>query len=133
MSRYLVDTNAWILYLLGRSEPLREHIDKELPNIFLSTVVAHELLTGVRSTSSAKYSDAVQELTRNLPLIPFDLPAAEKSAEVRIYLEERGMKIGPMDTLIAGQCLAHDLALVTHNIAEFSRVPGLKLEDWQSG
>jgi tRNA(fMet)-specific endonuclease VapC len=132
VSRYLVDTNAWIHYLRGQSEVLRDRIDAELPNIVLSAIVTHELLAGVRSSTSSKRTQAVRELAENLPVLPFDLPAAEKSAVIRVYLEEQGIKIGPMDTLIAGQCLAHDLTLVTNNTSELSRVPGLTIEDWQS-
>jgi tRNA(fMet)-specific endonuclease VapC len=49
---------------------------------------------------------------------------------VRFDLERIGAKIGPLDTLIAGTALAHGATLVTHNTEEFSRISGLRLEDW---
>ena len=65
-----------------------------------------------------------------LTILPFDLQATERAARLRLQLEAMGEKIGPLDTLIAGTALAHDAILVTHNFNEFSRVPGLQVEDW---
>jgi tRNA(fMet)-specific endonuclease VapC len=61
----------------------------------------------------------------------FDRPAAEEYGKLREHLSARGLLIGPNDLLIAAIALANNLILVTHNTTEFSRVPGLKLEDWQ--
>jgi tRNA(fMet)-specific endonuclease VapC len=63
--------------------------------------------------------------------LPFDDPAAEEYARVRAHLANQGTPIGPNDLIIAATALANQLTLVTHNTAEFSRVPGLTLEDWQ--
>ena len=49
---------------------------------------------------------------------------------IRAYLENKGVPIGPFDTQIAAQGLARNLTVVTNNIREFSRIPGLKVEDW---
>jgi hypothetical protein len=61
---------------------------------------------------------------------PFDEAAAKIAAYVTGDLSVRGVKIGPMDTLIAGTALAHKATLVTNNTGEFSRVRGLNIEDW---
>ena len=61
--------------------------------------------------------------------MPDDI-AAEYYGRIRFELERQGQVIGPNDLLIAAICLAHDCTLVTSNTAEFSRVPGLKCEDW---
>ncbi len=66
-------------------------------------------------------------------VVPFDEAAAERAAEIRKYLESSGMLIGLLDTLIAGVALARELILVTHNTAEFERIPNLQLEDWFIG
>ena len=63
--------------------------------------------------------------------MPFDDRAADEYGRIRAHLAGLGMLIGPNDLLIASIALANGLILVTHNTAEFSRVPGLKLEDWQ--
>jgi len=54
-----------------------------------------------------------------------------KAGEVRAFLTANGAPIGPYDVLIAGQAVACNMVLVTHNTGEFGRVPGLRIEDWQ--
>jgi tRNA(fMet)-specific endonuclease VapC len=63
--------------------------------------------------------------------LPFDDAAAEEYGQLRAYLANQGTPIGPNDTMIAAIALANGLTLVTHNTAEFSRVPGLMIKDWQ--
>jgi len=63
--------------------------------------------------------------------LPFEDDAAEAYGRVRAYLEKRGEIIGPNDLLIASTALAHGVTLVTHNTKEFSRIPELRMEDWQ--
>lgn len=62
----------------------------------------------------------------------FDVHAAREAAVIRAQLEAQGQMIGPYDVLLAGQAKAAELRLVTHNTAEFERVQGLQLEDWQT-
>jgi len=64
--------------------------------------------------------------------LPFDETSAIEAGKIRWDLERRGQVIGPHDIMIAAQAIALDLTLVTHNTGEFSRIPGLKVEDWQS-
>ena len=63
--------------------------------------------------------------------LPFDDSAAEEYGRIRAHLANLGTPIGPNDLLIAAIALANKITLVSHNTAEFSRVPGLILEDWQ--
>jgi tRNA(fMet)-specific endonuclease VapC len=63
-------------------------------------------------------------------VLEFDKEDARQAAEVRALLASRGAQIGPYDVLIAGQAIARRMILVTHNIREFGRVPGLRFEDW---
>lgn len=67
-----------------------------------------------------------------MPHCHFDDKAAIEYGQIRAYLERQGTPVGPIDTLIAAIALANNLILVTHNTAEFSRVPGLKIEDWET-
>ena len=69
----------------------------------------------------------------HIQVAPFDATDAERAALVRADLEARGTPIGPYDTLIAGMALARGLVLVTHHTREFSRVVGLRIEDWFTG
>lgn len=63
--------------------------------------------------------------------LPFDDRCAEEAAQIRANLAAQGKPIGPHDILIAATARAHDAVLVTHNIGEFARVTGLRLEDWE--
>ena len=63
-------------------------------------------------------------------MLPFGPEEARVTAQLRARLESQGTPIGPLDTLIAGTALAHGGVLVTRNLREFARVPGLALEDW---
>ena len=67
-----------------------------------------------------------------LEVLEFDKEDARQAGEIRAALAAKGTPIGPYDVLIAGQARARDLVLVTHNVGEFSRVDGLRVEDWQS-
>ena len=70
-------------------------------------------------------------LTGALRRLRFGVAAAEHAARVRAYLESQGTPIGPYDTLLAGHALSLSLIVVTANVKEFSRVPGLAVENWQ--
>ena len=65
-----------------------------------------------------------------LEILPLKAPADQRYAEIRAHLESTGKTIGPNDMLIAAHCLAEDLVVVTANVDEFGRVPGLKVENW---
>jgi tRNA(fMet)-specific endonuclease VapC len=72
----------------------------------------------------------LDEMLGVIRLLPFDRQAAEASARIRAELEALGKPIGPIDTLIAGTALATGATLVSHNVKEFRRVPGLRVIDW---
>ena len=73
----------------------------------------------------------VEQLRQQFLSLPFDDAAAEHYGRIRADLTARGLTIGGNDMLIAATALANGCTLVTHNTAEFSRVPGLVIEDWQ--
>jgi tRNA(fMet)-specific endonuclease VapC len=64
-------------------------------------------------------------------VLEFDKEDARRSGQIRALLASKGTPIGPYDVLIAGQAIARNLTLITHNTDEFRRVPGLRIEDWQ--
>jgi tRNA(fMet)-specific endonuclease VapC len=85
-----------------------------------------------RGAANRAGNDALIEQLRNrYTSLPFDDAAAQEYARIRFELEIAGRVIGPNDLLIAAIALANGVTLVTHNGAEFSRVPGLPVEDWQ--
>jgi tRNA(fMet)-specific endonuclease VapC len=102
--------------------------------VHICSVVLGELIYGALHGPAARLASnlsLISRLRKDFPSLPFDDAAAEKYAEVREYLAVRGTSIGLNDLLIASIALANQLTLVTHNTRDFSRVPGLTLEDWQ--
>ena len=132
---YLLDTNACIRILNGSSGPLVARLRRQAPTeIRISSVTRAELLYGARR--SARVADNLRVLAAFfVPFLslPFDDACAEQYGALRATLSAAGRPIGPNDLLIAATALAHDLTLVTHNLREFARVTGLKLEDWEQG
>ena len=94
-----------------------------------------ELWFGVErsdATHQANNLKLVDELAAKYQSVPFDNAAARDYAAIRAHLSAAGQPIGPNDLLIAAITRNRGATLVTHNIAEFSRVPGLAIDDWQS-
>lgn len=134
--KYLLDTNTCIELLKKKDANLVARIKMEGPGqICLCSVVVGELLFGVeRSAPSHQAANLakVEELRENFPSLSFDDEAAQEYAKIRAHLAALGTPIGPNDTQIAAIARTNRLILVTHNTGEFSRVPGLSLEDWQT-
>ncbi|MCI0642827.1 MAG: type II toxin-antitoxin system VapC family toxin [Gemmataceae bacterium] len=133
--KFLLDANAWIGHMRQTgpwvTHRLRLHAASD---IVLCSVVVAELLFGVERSGPAQRAanlSLVTGLRQQYVSLPFDDAAAEESGRVRADLAAKGTPIGPNDLMIAAIALANNLTLVTHNTREFSRVPGLILEDWQ--
>ena len=129
---WLLDTNVWIRYMKDDSPPIRARIaSTDEDDLRVCSIVKAELLHGaLRYLVPSRRRTLIDETLDPYESLPFDDIAAEYYARVRHELERQGQVIGPNDLLIAAICLAHDCTLVTSNTAEFSRVPGLKCEDW---
>jgi tRNA(fMet)-specific endonuclease VapC len=131
---YLLDTNVVIFFMKGQHPALSEKFmatPREHKN--LCTIVAGELLYGAAKSQSPEASLAgVTALLDYLPVLPFDLDAAHHFGEIRAHLTRQGTPIGPYDMQIAAIARSRQLIRVTHNQREFSRIPGLRLEDWQT-
>ena len=132
---YLLDTNAWIAYLRQNNPKLVQRFLRENPaDIALCSVVLGELLYGAHHGAANKLAAnlaLIARLQQRFASLPFDDFAAEEYGKLRAYLASQGTPIGPNDLMIASIALTHGLTVVTHNTSEFSRVPGLKFEDWQ--
>ena len=98
--------------------------------ICTSVVVAAELRYGAAKSGSKRLAERVDLLLSALEILPLEPPVDREYATLRDYLARRGTPIGPNDLLIAAHALALDLVVVTANTGEFSRVPGLKVENW---
>ena len=129
----LLDTNTVIHCLKGR-EPVVSRLRAALPSeIAIPSVVAYELEYGTLKIASPQRRRILARMLASMSEVPFDREAARAAARVRVELEESGETIGPLDLLIAGTALSRGAALATNNIREFSRIKGLRLEDWTMG
>lgn len=130
---YLLDTNACIRVLNDSSSRLVERLQQHRPSeLRLCSVVKAELLFGARkSTDPARNLRVLRRFFEPFASLPLDDAGAESYGAIRFALERSGLPIGANDLLIAAIAVAHDAVLVTHNVREFSRVPGLSLEDWE--
>jgi tRNA(fMet)-specific endonuclease VapC len=131
---FLLDTNTCIGYLRRPTGLLAKKI-LATPSavITLSTITVTELFRGAHL--SAKVADNLEQISifiRQFAILPLDLSSAEIAGRIDADLAKQGLRIGPYDTLIAAIALAHNCILVTHNISEFSRIIGLRIEDWEA-
>lgn len=129
--KYLLDSNIFI-YAFKELGMVRSHMSQQLEtDLALAAPVLYELQVGaLKSIRGPLQVQLLAAAIREFPFLPFDLACAQAAAKVRAYLESQDTPIGPIDTMIAGTALAHDLTVVTRNVREFSHVPGLKVENW---
>jgi tRNA(fMet)-specific endonuclease VapC len=130
---YLLDTNTCIRYLNGRVLQLRtKFLAVSDRDIAVCSIVKAEMFAGAAKSQFPERSRQKQVAFLNrFVSLPFDDAAATEYGTLRAHLERHGTPISANDMLIAAIALANNLILVTHNTAEFSRVPGLKIEDWE--
>lgn len=130
---YLLDTNACVSYLRGKNARIMQRFARQSPaDLVLCSVVVGELCYGAfRSGNPTAEQALVDQFVAGFVSLPFNDVVARVYARVRYDLETRGLPIGENDYQIAAIALVHDLTLVTHNTREFSRVTGLRLEDWE--
>ncbi len=129
---YLLDTNICI-YLMKNTYPaLTERVFSHNPaDLFISAITVFELEYGAeKSNWGEKTRHKLAMFLSPFTILPFTTDDAVMAGRLRGYLERQGTPIGPYDILIAAQGVSEELAVVTHNMGEFSRVPDLKLEDW---
>lgn len=129
--QYLLDTNAVIALLNDPAGPVSRKLHSLSPtDIAISAVVLHELYFGAFKSARRDHNLSVVEALR-FQILELDMNDARHSGEIRAWLEARGTPIGPFDVLIAGQARARGMTLVSQNLREFARVPGLKIANWR--
>jgi len=131
--KYLLDTNAWIRYVnKPRSAIARKLATLQPDDVRLCSVVLGELYYGAYKSSRPANLNVISTLSRQFASLPFDDAAAVIYGRIRAQLATAGALIGPYDLQIAAIALANNLTVVTRNTQEFSRVPGLVIEDWEA-
>lgn len=131
MAKVLLDTDVCIA-ILNRDERVRVKLDQNRPSALrMSAVTLAELRFGVaRSKHAARAMTNLNVLLSRVGVLPFDEGATARYGELRATFEKHGTPIGPLDTLIAAHALSLGWTLATHNVREFLRVPGLRVDDW---
>lgn len=132
--RYLLDTNSLsdLIRNPGGRVARRLAVVGEAV-VCTSIVVACELRFGAVKKGSSELFARVDQLLTSLEVLPLDREADHHYAEIRAHLSRTGQPIGSNDLLIASHARALDLTVVTANVDEFSRVPGLSIENWLAG
>jgi tRNA(fMet)-specific endonuclease VapC len=128
---YLLDTNI-VSHLVRQPQgPVADHIaDVGEANVLTSVIVACELRYGVAKRGSRKLTRQVEAVLSAMTIRPLESDIERVYASIRVALERRGTPIGAHDMLIAAHARAIDAVCVTDNVAEFRRVPALKIENW---
>ena len=130
---YMLDTNAIIMAVRHPDWPIYGRVRSRLGrDLCISSVTYGELEYGIRkSAAPEKNRIAITELLMGIRILNFDVKAAEHFGDIFADLESRRQRIGDRDMMIAGHARSLGHTLVTNNIREFSRVSGLRCEDWK--
>lgn len=131
---HLLDTNACVSHLRSSHSRVSARLAaSSAGDVVICSVVKAELIFGaLRSVRPQENLSALNAFFSLLPSLPFDDAAAVIYGNIRATLTGTGTPIGPNDLLIASIAVTHRLILVTRNTREFSRISGLRIEDWES-
>ncbi|MDA3790929.1 MAG: tRNA(fMet)-specific endonuclease VapC [Desulfobacula sp.] len=131
MLKYLLDTNIVIYTMKNRPLQVKRRFKQHKDQMCISSVTLGELIFGAEHSQQVERNlTDIEAIIARLEVLPFDNKAAYHFGQIRAALYNIGKPIGPYDMMIAGQTRASGLTLITNNIKEFERVPGLILENW---
>ena len=131
MLRYMLDSNLCIVVMRRTASVVAAKLKQHNGTTCISTVTMHELIHGAEKSARPAYQmNLVDTLLSGLTVLNFDAAAASHSGEIHASLAKRGQIIGAYDMLIAGHARSLGLTVVTNNMREFTRVDGLRCEDW---
>lgn len=129
--RYMLDTNIFsdvIRNPHGSAATMIESVGDA--QVAISSIVASELRFGILKRNSERLTFLVENLLDRVSILPYEDKEASHFAKIRLELERKGTPIGTTDLFIAAHARSLDVTLVTANMREFERVPGLKVENW---
>lgn len=130
--RYMLDTNTCVRVLKAdATAKLAGRFNRHAEQICISSIVLAELHFGAENSRRvAENLTGIENFVARLSMVlDFDAAAAADFGRIKVVLRKN--PIGPLDTLVAAHARSHDLIIVTANVGEFNRVPGLAVEDWQ--
>ena len=128
----MLDTNICIYIMKNKPEKVLRRFKEELNNgIGISSITLAELEYGMKHSSNPTQNErALLRFLVPLSVLPFGAGAASEYGAIRTFLQNNGTPIGPLDMLIAAHAKSERLVMVTNNVREFERVPGLEIENW---
>jgi tRNA(fMet)-specific endonuclease VapC len=128
---YLLDTNMISDLVKNPLGQVMKRIKKvDAKNICTSVIVTGEVLFGLEDRGGHRLKKNIEDVLASIPILPLQAPADQHYGRIRADFKRQGKPIGPNDLWIAAHALALGAVLVTANEKEFSRVPGLKIENW---
>ena len=131
MLKYMLDTDIVIYTLKNRPARVRDAFKHHSGQMAISAVTFGELIYGAeRSSQPERNLNDIEGMAARLEVLPFNESAALHFGQIRAELASAGKPIGPYDQMIAGHARALGLVMVTNNVEEFKRVPGLRIENW---
>ena len=126
----MLDTDTCIVL---RRQPAAFRPRLPIRDCGISVIVLGELAWGVsRSRRVEENEAALRDLLAQVQVVALDAEVARRYGRLRAHLRPIGRPIGPNDLWIAAHALARDVPLITHNVSEFRRVPGLSVETWMT-
>jgi tRNA(fMet)-specific endonuclease VapC len=131
MLSYMLDTNICIYVMKNYPQSLREKFNALAEQLCISSITLGELHYGAeKSARRIENLIAIEQFVARLEVLPFADKAAAHYGQIRAELERAGMPCGPHDMQIGGHARSEGLVVVTNNIREFARMPGVRVENW---
>ena len=131
MLKFMLDTNICIFTIKNKPELVRERFNLNTSRMRISSITLMELIYGAeKSQAPERNLSVVEGFVSRLEVLDYDALAAIHSGQISAELARKGTPVGPYDQMIAGHARSRGLIVVTNNIREFERIPGLRTEDW---
>ena len=127
---YMLDTDTVSLMVRNNHSVIENLVKHEDDEICISAISYAELFYGLEKKGSEKLFAEVSKILGKLSIVNFDDSQSELYGKIRVQLEKSGNSLGDMDLLIAAAALSQDAVLVSHNTKHFSKIKGIKIEDW---
>ncbi|MBS1455329.1 MAG: type II toxin-antitoxin system VapC family toxin [Lentisphaeria bacterium] len=132
MPRYMLDTDISSYLIRGDHPEVTDAFRQHFPDVCISAITAAELQYGAQKRKSQLLTRNVNAYCNLVPICEWTREAAETYAEMRVELEKHGTPVGSMDMLIAASAIAEGAILITNNIAHFSKIGKLRVENWSA-
>jgi len=129
--KYMLDTDTISLVVRKDHDVIKNLIEHEDDEILISAISYAELSYGLEKRGSEKLFSEVNTVLGKLSIVAFDDSQSELYGKIRSKLEKSGTCLGDMDMLIAAAAMNENAVLVSHNVKHFSKIKGIKVEDWK--